>query len=168
VPISLVIIFIILFITFDNSKDAGLILVNVPFVLIGGILVLHITGIIFSISAGLGFIALFGICNQNGVILITVFKTNLLKYKMPLEQALKEGVAARVRPVVMTAVMAGIGLIPAVVSTRIGSETQKPLAIVVIGGLITANILTLLIFPLIFEMAYTKKSQPKLAVSDQH
>ncbi len=167
-PISLVIIFIILFITFDNSKDAGLILVNVPFVLIGGILVLHITGIIFSISAGLGFIALFGICNQNGVILITVFKTNLLKYKMPLEQALKEGVAARVRPVVMTAVMAGIGLIPAVVSTRIGSETQKPLAIVVIGGLITANILTLLIFPLIFEMAYTKKSQPKLAVSDQH
>jgi cobalt-zinc-cadmium resistance protein CzcA len=137
VPISLVLIFLILFITFGNSKDAGLVLVNVPFALIGGILALHITGTIFSISAGIGFIALFGICIQNGVILISVFKTNILKNKMPLTQALIEGVASRVRPVVMTALIAAIGLIPAAISTGIGSETQKPLAIVVIGGLIT-------------------------------
>ncbi|MDO1447642.1 CusA/CzcA family heavy metal efflux RND transporter [Rhodocytophaga aerolata] len=161
VPISLVLIFLILFITFGNSKDAGLVLVNVPFALIGGILALHVTGTIFSISAGIGFIALFGICIQNGVILISVFKTNLIKFKMPLEQALKEGVASRVRPVVMTALMAAIGLIPAAISTGIGSETQKPLAIVVIGGLITATVLTLLIFPLVFEMAYKVKDKKR-------
>ncbi len=86
---------------------------------------------------------------------------------MPLSEALKDGVASRVRPVVMTALMAAIGLIPAAISTGIGSETQKPLAIVVIGGLVTATILTLLVFPLIFEMAYTKKKQPQLAVAGE-
>jgi cobalt-zinc-cadmium resistance protein CzcA len=90
VPISFVLIFLILFITFGNSKDAGLVLVNVPFALIGGILALHITGTILSISAGIGFIALFGICIQNGVILISVFKTNILKNKMPLTQPSKK------------------------------------------------------------------------------
>lgn len=150
VPLSLCVIFVILFITFNNSKDAGLVLVNVPFALIGGILALHITHTNFGISAGVGFIALFGICVQNGVILVSVFNKNL-KNKMPLEQAIKDGVATRVRPVVMTATMAMIGLFPAALSTGIGSETQKPLAIVVIGGLFTATILTLLIFPLIYE-----------------
>jgi len=165
VPISLALIFVLLFITFGNSKDAGLVLVNVPFALIGGILALHVTGTIFSISAGIGFIALFGICIQNGVILITVFKANLRKQGMPLEQALKEGVASRVRPVVMTALMAAIGLLPAAISTGIGSETQKPLAIVVIGGLVTATVLTLLIFPLIFGICYRKQRQPAYATA---
>jgi heavy metal efflux system protein len=155
VPICLVMIFIILFITFGNAKDAGLVLINVPFALVGGILALLITGTIFSISAGIGFIALFGICIQNGVILISVFKKNLHE-RVPLAEALKLGVASRVRPVVMTALMAAIGLLPAAISTGIGSETQKPLAIVVIGGLITATILTLLIFPLVFEVFYKK------------
>lgn len=155
VPISLVLIFIILFITFGNPKDAGLVLVNVPFALMGGILALHITGIIFSISAGIGFIALFGLCIQNGVILISVFKKNL-DQKIPLEEAIKKGVDSRIRPVVMTALMAAIGLLPAALSTGIGSETQKPLAVVVIGGLITATVLTLLIFPLIFRFFYRK------------
>ena len=127
-----------------------------PFALIGGILALHITGTVFSISAGIGFIALFGICIQNGVILISVFKKNLLD-KMSLEQSLKQGVQERIRPVVMTALMAMLGLLPAALSTGIGSETQKPLAIVVIGGLITATILTLLIFPLIVNWAYRKR-----------
>lgn len=156
VPVCLVMIFIILFITFGNGKDAGLVLVNVPFALVGGILALLITGTIFSISAGIGFIALFGICIQNGVILISVFKKNLLAH-MPIAEALKVGVASRVRPVVMTALMAAIGLLPAALSTGIGSETQKPLAIVVIGGLISATILTLLVFPLIFEVFYKRK-----------
>jgi cobalt-zinc-cadmium resistance protein CzcA len=156
VPISIVIIFIILFITFGHARDAGLVLLNVPFALIGGIWALMITGTNFSISAGVGFIALFGICIQNGVILISVFKKNMLD-KMPLEVAIKEGVKSRIRPVVMTALMAMIGLLPAAISTGIGSETQKPLAIVVIGGLITATTLTLLIFPLIVNWAYRKK-----------
>ena len=114
---------------------------------------MHITGTIFSISAGIGFIALFGICIQNGVILISVFRKNL-EAKMYLDDAIKEGVISRVRPVVMTALMAMIGLLPAAISHGIGSETQKPLAIVVIGGLITGTMLTLFIFPLVFERFY--------------
>ena len=155
VPVCLILIFFLLFIAFGNVKDAGLVLVNVPFAMIGGILALHITGTIFSISAGIGFIALFGLCIQNGVILISVFKKNL-QNGMPMQAALVRGVAERTRPVVMTALMAAIGLVPAAISTGIGSETQKPLAIVVIGGLITATILTLLIFPLVFEWGYRK------------
>ncbi|HEY8402912.1 MAG TPA: CusA/CzcA family heavy metal efflux RND transporter, partial [Cytophagaceae bacterium] len=164
VPISLILIYVLLFITFGNAKDAGLALVNVPFALVGGILALHATNTIFSISAGIGFIALFGICIQNGVILISVFKTNLAK-EMSMSDALKEGVNSRIRPVVMTALMAAIGLLPAAISTGIGSETQKPLAIVVIGGLISATILTLLVFPIIFEMAYKKQVENKLQKS---
>jgi cobalt-zinc-cadmium resistance protein CzcA len=158
VPVVLVLIFILLFISFGNALDAGLVLINVPFALIGGILALHITGINFSISAGIGFIALFGICIQNGVILISVFKQNLHQ-KIPLVRAIKDGVRTRIRPVVMTALMAALGLFPAAISTGIGSETQKPLAIVVIGGLITATILTLLIFPLIVELLYRRSHQ---------
>lgn len=153
VPVCLLVIFLILFITFNNVKDALLTILNVPFALIGGILALHITGINFSISAGIGFIALFGVCIQNGVILISVFRKNLQE-KMHIDEAIYEGVISRVRPVVMTAVMAAIGLIPAAVSHGIGSETQKPLAIVVIGGLITSTILTLLILPVIYSLVY--------------
>lgn len=156
VPICLVLIFFLLFIAFGNVRDAGLVLVNVPFAMIGGILALHVTGTIFSISAGIGFIALFGLCIQNGVILISVFKKNL-KNGEPMKAALINGVSERTRPVVMTAMMAAIGLVPAAISTGIGSETQKPLAIVVIGGLISATILTLLIFPLVFQWGYRNK-----------
>ena len=158
VPLSLLGIFFILFVLFGNVKDAGLVLFNVPFAIIGGIAALLITHVNFSISAGIGFIALFGICIQNGVILITVFKKNLHN-KMPLNESIREGVVSRIRPVVMTAMMAAIGLIPAAISTGIGSETSKPLAIVVIGGLITATLLTLLVFPLIFYAFYRRKFQ---------
>jgi cobalt-zinc-cadmium resistance protein CzcA len=153
VPVCLIAIFIILFIMFGNAKDAGLVLANVPFAIMGGILAIHVTGINFGISAGVGFIALFGICIQNGVILISVFNKNL-STRMSLDAAIREGVKSRTRPVVMTAMMAAIGLLPAAVSTGIGSETQKPLAIVVIGGLITATVLTLLIFPIIYRFFY--------------
>lgn len=149
VPVAIVMIFILLFIMFGNVKDAALVLVNVPFALIGGILALQLTGINFGISAGVGFIALFGICVQNGVILISEFAKGL-KQKLPLETAIAEAVKVRTRPVVMTALMAMLGLFPAALSSGIGSESQKPLAVVIIGGLVTATILTLLIFPLIY------------------
>jgi cobalt-zinc-cadmium resistance protein CzcA len=149
VPISLVGIFILLFILFGNIKDSLIVLTNVPFAIIGGIMALHLTGINFGISGGVGFIALFGICIQNGVILITEFHKNI-KDKMDLATAILEGVKVRTRPVVMTALMASIGLLPAAISTGIGSESQKPLAVVIIGGLVTATILTLLVFPIIF------------------
>ncbi|NCI46233.1 efflux RND transporter permease subunit [Sediminibacterium soli] len=153
VPICLLVIFLILFMAFGNVKDSLLTILNVPFALIGGILALHVTGINFSISAGIGFIALFGVCIQNGVILISVFRKNL-EDKMKLDEAIRSGVISRVRPVVMTALMAAIGLLPAAISTGIGSETQKPLAIVVIGGLITSTILTLLVLPVIYSLVY--------------
>jgi heavy metal efflux system protein len=153
VPLCLIGIFIILFITYGNVKDSVLTIMNVPFALIGGILALHITRMNFSISAGIGFIALFGVCIQNGVILISVFRKHL-EEKMTLHKAIEHGVHSRIRPVVMTALMAAIGLLPAAISTGIGSETQKPLAIVVIGGLITSTLLTLLILPVIYSMVY--------------
>lgn len=149
VPVSLIGIFVLLFIMFGNIKDSLLVIANVPFALIGGILALHITGMNFGISAGVGFIALLGICIQNGVILISEFHKNI-KSNMSLDESIIEAVKVRTRPVVMTALMASIGLLPAAISTGIGSESQKPLAIVIIGGLITATILTLLVFPIIF------------------
>ncbi len=152
VPISLILIFILLFIMFGNAKDAGYVLINVPFALIGGILALHITGMNFGISAGVGFIALFGICVQNGVILISEFH-HQAKSVVHLGDAIKNAVKARTRPVVMTALMAAIGLLPAAMSSGIGSESQKPLAIVIIGGLVTATIFTLLVFPIIYYKA---------------
>jgi cobalt-zinc-cadmium resistance protein CzcA len=164
VPVCLLAIFLILFMLFGNVKDATLTILNVPFALIGGILALHFRGMNFSISAGIGFIALFGICIQNGVILITVFRKNL-EAKMSLRDALEKGVISRVRPVVMTALMAAIGLLPAAVSTGIGSESQKPLATVVIGGLITSTILTLIILPILYAGVHTllhRRSNVKL------
>ena len=149
VPISIAIIFIILFILFSNARDAGLVLLNVPFAAVGGIAALLITGFNFSISAGIG------ICIQNGVIMISDIKANL-KLGSPLQEATKEGVRSRIRPVIMTAAMAAIGLLPAAMSHGIGSESQRPLAIVIIGGLIGATFFALFIFPLIVEVVYER------------
>ena len=155
VPVSIAIIFVILFILFSNARDAGLVLLNVPFAAAGGIVALWATGFNFSISAGIGFIALFGICIQNGVIMISDIKHNL-KERLALSCAVKESVRSRVRPVVMTAAMAAIGLMPAAVSHGIGSESQRPLAIVIIGGLVGATFFALFVFPLIVEFVYGK------------
>jgi len=160
VPLSLIGIFVLLFILFGNIKDSLIVLTNVPFSIIGGIIALHITGINFGISAGVGFIALFGICIQNGVILISEFHNNI-KRGLHVSQAILEGVKVRTRPVVMTALMASIGLLPAAISTGIGSESQKPLAVVIIGGLVTATILTLLVFPIIFWIFNRPKKKGK-------
>ncbi len=153
VPVSLVLIFVLLFIMFGNARDAGYVLINVPFSIIGGILALHLTGINFGISAGVGFIALFGICIQNGVILISEIQSQARELKGNLGMAIRNAVRIRTRPVVMTALMAALGLLPAALSTGIGSESQKPLAIVIIGGLVTATVFTLLVFPLIYYKA---------------
>ena len=160
VPISLVIIFILLFILFNNVKDAAYVLINVPFALIGGVLALHLTGMNFGISAGVGFIALFGICVQNGVILISEFHKQA-KSELNLNQVIVQAVKLRTRPVVMTALMAAIGLLPAAISTGIGSESQKPLAIVIIVGLVTATIFTLLVFPIIYHKALNTRKKKK-------
>ncbi len=169
VPVCLLAILLILFVMFGNMGNAMLVLMNVPFALIGGILALHITKMNFSISAGIGFIALFGVCIQNGVILLSVFEKNL-KARIPLNEAIREGVRSRIRAVVMTAMMAAIGLIPAAISTGIGSEAQKPLARVVIGGLVTATLLTLTILPILYAEYYKfihkRKSKKKLSANN--
>jgi cobalt-zinc-cadmium resistance protein CzcA len=157
VPISLLLIFLLLFVMFGNLKDAGLVFLNVPFAIVGGVIALHLTGTNFSISAGIGFIALFGICIQDGVLLITVFKQNLEHLRNEtntLYTAIRLGVSSRIRPVMMTALMAAIGLFPAAISHGIGSESSRPLARVVIGGILCAMIFSLLVFPLIFAWAY--------------
>ncbi len=159
VPISLLLIFILLFSMFGNLKDSLLVFLNVPFALVGGIIALYVTGTNFSIAAGIGFIALCGICIQDGIILITIFKENMNKmWKGPesLYSAIKSGVNARIRPVLMTALMAAIGLLPAALSHGIGSESSRPLARVVIGGILCAMIFSLWVFPLIFSFAYRK------------
>lgn len=155
VPVSIAIIFVILFVLFSNARDAGLVLLNVPFAAVGGIVALLITHFNFSISAGIGFIALFGICIQNGVLMISEIKHNIHQ-RLPLPKAIKTSMSSRVRPVVMTAAMAAIGLMPAAMSHGIGSESQRPLAIVIIGGLIGATFFALFIFPLIVEVVYEK------------
>jgi len=159
VPISLLLIFLLLFIMFGNLKDAGLVFLNVPCAVVGGVLALLVTGTNFSISAGIGFIALFGICILEGVLLITAFKQNLERIRglqSPLYTSIKLGVNDLIRPVLMTALMATIGLLPAAISTGIGSESSRPLARVVIGGLLCATVFSLLIFPLVFFWSYKK------------
>jgi cobalt-zinc-cadmium resistance protein CzcA len=124
VPVSIAIIFVILFVLFGNARDAGLVLLNVPYAAVGGILALLITSFNFSISAGIGFIALFGICIQNGVIMISDIKNNL-RERHPLEDSIKMSVKSRVRSVLMTASMAAIGLLPAALSRyRIGKPAS--------------------------------------------
>ena len=162
VPISITIIFLILLFTFGSALDATLIILNVPFALIGGMLALWFTGINFSISAGVGFICLFGVSVQDGVILINRFKENLHN-KLPISEAIREGALTRVRPVVMTALMASLGLLPAALSTGIGSETQKPLATVMIGGLMTCTVLSLLILPVTYELIHSRRARKELA-----
>jgi cobalt-zinc-cadmium resistance protein CzcA len=150
VPISLTLIFVLLFWAFQSVKDAALIVMNVPFALIGGLVALWLTGINLSVSAAVGFIALFGIAVQNGVILVSRLNHLRLAGKS-LHDAIVTGSVSRLRPVVMTALMAMLGLIPAALSTGVGSETAKPFAVVIIGGLVTATLLTLTILPLLYR-----------------
>ena len=153
IPVSILLIFGILYVLFGNARDAVLVLSNVPFAAVGGILILLFTGFNFSISAGIGFICLFGICIQNGVIMIMDIK-HFLRHQHPLAKAVELGMHSRIRSVLMTAMMATLGLLPAALSHGIGSESQRPLAIVIIGGLIGATFFTLFIFPLMVEMVY--------------
>ena len=156
VPISILLIFILLFDAFKSFKSATLILLNIPFALIGGIFALFITGIPLSVSAAIGFIALFGQSVLNGVVMVSHFN-QLKNAGASPEHAVIHGSLTRLRTVMMTGLLAMFGLLPMALSHDIGSETQKPLAIVVIGGLISATVLTLIVLPtlyVIFERRY--------------
>jgi cobalt-zinc-cadmium resistance protein CzcA len=145
------VIFFLLFNAFDSIKSALLIISNVPFAMIGGILLLFVTGTALSVSAAIGFIALFGQAVLNGVILVTYFN-QLQAEGLSVREAVIKGSIDRLRTVLMTALLAMLGLLPMALSTGIGSETQKPLALVVIGGLVTATLLTLIVLPVLYEI----------------
>ena len=149
VPLSILVIYLLLVDAFGSLKNATLIIANIPFAMIGGIFALLFTGIPLSVSAAIGFIALFGQAVLNGVVMVSHFN-QLRQAGMPLRQAVVEGALGRLRTVLMTALLAMLGLLPMALSTAIGSETQKPLAVVVIGGLLTATLLTLIVLPTLY------------------
>ncbi|MFI5315542.1 MAG: efflux RND transporter permease subunit [Myxococcota bacterium] len=152
VPVSVFIIFILLFNAFNSIRSALLILGNVPFALIGGIVALFVTGIPLSVSAAIGFIALFGQAVLNGVVMVSCFNDERATGKSALEAVLA-GARVRLRTVLMTALLAMLGLLPMALSHGIGAETQRPLAIVIIGGLISATALTLIVLPVLYLVA---------------
>jgi heavy metal efflux system protein len=151
VPVVLFLIFVLLFFTFNSVKNAGLIMLNIPFATIGGIVALWITHQPISVPAIIGFIAVFGVAVQNGVILIS-YIMQLQKEGLPLSQAISEGSGIRFRPVLMTATVAMMGLLPKLVSEGTGAEIQRPLATVVFGGLLTATVMTLLVVPSVYGL----------------
>lgn len=158
IPISIGIIFLILFFTFRSVSSTLLILLNIPFAITGGIIALYASGEYLSVPASVGFIALFGIAVLNGVVMVSYFNT-LLKSGYSIDDAVREGATRRLRPVLMTAFIAALGLLPLLFASGVGSEIQKPLAIVVLGGLVTSTILTLLILPPAFKLLYKKESR---------
>ena len=155
VPISIFLIFVLLFNAFKSVKSALLILVNVPLGLIGGIVALLLTGIPLSVSGCIGFIALFGQAVLNGVVMVSHFN-QLQDEGLPTHEAVLKGASDRLRTVLMTALLAMLGLLPMALSRGIGSETQKPLAIVIIGGLVSATLLTLMVLPTLYLMFESK------------
>ena len=150
VPVALLLIFILLFYTFNSLSLTVLILINVPMAVTGGIIALFVRELPFSISAGVGFIALFGIAVLNGIVLVS-YIVQLRKEGIDLREAVREAALIRLRPVLMTALVASLGFIPMALSTSPGAEVQKPLATVVIGGLFTSTLLTLLVLPAIYR-----------------
>jgi len=148
-PVSIAIIFALLFATFHSLRQASLILLNVPFAFVGGVGALWLRGLNLNLSASVGFIALFGVAVLNGIVLVSYI--NLLRKRgMEMQVAIREGAADRLRPVLITALVASIGFLPMAISTETGAEIQRPLATVVIGGLITSTLLTLYILPLLY------------------
>lgn len=150
VPIALFLIFVLLYTTFNSIKQALLIYTGIPFAIVGGVFALALRGMPFSISAGVGFIALFGVAVLNGVVMVS-FINHLRDEGLSVADAVREGAMTRLRPVLMTALVASLGFIPMAIATSAGAEVQRPLATVVIGGLITSTLLTLLILPTLYS-----------------
>ena len=158
VPIALVLIFALLFMTFGNVRDSMLVFTGVPLALTGGIVALWLRDIPLSISAGVGFIALSGVAVLNGLVMIS-FINDLRKEGMPLDQAVIQGALMRLRPVLMTALVASLGFVPMALATGTGAEVQRPLATVVIGGIISSTLLTLVVLPGLYRMFRSKEAK---------
>lgn len=162
VPLALLGIFLLLVSAFGNFRDAVIVMINVPFAAIGGVIALHLAGETLSISAFFGFLSLFGIAIQDGVILISFINKTAATEHTEMKDSMVEGASLRVRPVLMTAALSGLGLLPAALSHSIGSEAQRPLALVIVGGMVTTTILTLLVLPVIYGW-FRGRSLPQVA-----
>jgi len=158
VPFSLVIILFLVYLTVGSFRDAVLVLLAVPFALIGGVFSLMVTGTDFSISAAVGFISLFGVAIQGGLILVVRIR-DLVQEGYDLRAAIMKGAEARMRPVLMTTLAAGIGLLPAAVATGIGAQSQQPLARVVVGGMLTSAVLILLVLPVMYSLLHRERNR---------
>lgn len=155
VPVSIVLIFFMLFTTFRSVRQAGLVILNIPFALIGGVVSLFASGLYLSVPASVGFITLFGVAVLNGVVIVAYFN-QLREAGRTVLQAVQEGAERRLRPVLMTALIASLGLVPMLLATGPGSELQRPLAVVVIGGLFTSTLLTLVLLPTLYAWLETR------------
>jgi heavy metal efflux system protein len=153
VPVSLLLVFVLLFAMFGNIKDGLLVFTGIPFALTGGIIALWLRDIPLSISAAVGFIALCGVAVLNGLVMIACIRS-LREEGMALDPAIREGALTRLRPVLMTALVASLGFVPMAIATGTGAEVQRPLATVVIGGILSSTLLTLLVLPLLYQMAH--------------
>ncbi len=168
VPLALLLIFGLLVALFRSVKDALVVFSGVPLALTGGVAALMLRGIPFSISAGVGFIALSGIAVLNGVVMLT-FIRQLMDEGKPIEDAIKEGAMARLRPVLMTALVASLGFVPMALNVGLGSEVQRPLATVVIGGIVSATALTLLVLPALYRVVRGERTEvPETGTSDEN
>ena len=166
VPLSLGMIFVLLYIAFHNVLDAIMVFSNVLALSLGGVWALLLTGTNFNISAAVGFISIFGVAIMDGLLLISYF--NQMRFQgLPLESAILHGAEKRVRPVMMTALTAIFGLLPAALSTKIGSQTQRPLAIVVVGGMISTLFLTRYLMPVLYSF-YGHREPPASAGNMAH
>ena len=160
VPLTIGLIFILLYTAFNSVRHAAMIIANVPFAVIGGVFGLAITGQYVSVPSAIGFIAVFGVAMLNGIVLLT-FLNDLRSQGRSVREAVREGAALRLRPVLMTASVAILGLVPMLLSSGVGAETQRPLATVVVGGLFTSTALTLLLLPLIYEWVEMRQERKK-------
>lgn len=158
VPVALLLVFTLLFIMFGNMKDGLLVFSGIPFALTGGVISLWLRGIPLSISAAVGFIALSGVAVLNGLVMLAYMRT-LREGGMPLSEAVREGALTRLRPVLMTALVASLGFVPMALATGTGAEVQRPLATVVIGGIVSSTLLTLLVLPLLYQMAHRRDAE---------
>lgn len=165
VPLSLLLILLLLYFAFRSLKQGLLIFSAIPLSAIGGVLALVVRGMPFSISAGIGFIALFGVAVLNGIVLIAEFNRLKAEHVTDLKQLVLRGTETRLRPVLMTAAVASLGFLPMALSNGAGAEVQRPLATVVIGGLITSTLLTLLVLPVIYVLAEKLSFKPKVVLS---
>ncbi|MPS26752.1 MAG: CusA/CzcA family heavy metal efflux RND transporter [Alcaligenaceae bacterium] len=166
VPISLLLVFALLFAMFGNLRDGLIVFTGIPFALTGGMLALWLRGIPLSISAAVGFIALSGVAVLNGLVMLS-FIRSLRAQGHPLEQAVRLGAATRLRPVLMTALVASLGFVPMALATGTGAEVQRPLATVVIGGIISSTALTLLVLPALYRLAYRRKAREEGEINDE-